>query len=59
MNIRNLARVIGLRSATPEEIEELVQRWSRRGYVVEHVTKTKSGIKLSFNGILKLYKRKA
>jgi hypothetical protein len=44
--------VIGLRTATVEEIVELKQKYPRG----THVTHTSKGTKLPFNGVFRTYK---
>lgn len=52
---RYLYRVIGFRSASPEEIQKMVAKWKSRGYSPEHHTEGRDGRKLPFNGVLRVY----
>lgn len=45
--------VIGLRSATIEEIKTLAIEWQKKGYKVKHLRFYKSGLPLPHNGVLR------
>ena len=44
--------VIGLRSASREEIKAITIEWQTKGYIVKHKRFYKSGLPLPNNGVL-------
>ena len=50
-----IAGAVGLKTATPSEIEDLIVKYRSMGYIVTHVKKIGNRV-LSYNGMLKLEK---
>lgn len=54
--VRISKKTDGLRDYTDREIADRIAKLRSEGYTVEHVTRTKSGKALPYNGVLKYWR---
>jgi len=52
--VKRLRGIVGLKSCTLSEVEDLIKDYQKEGYKVWHKTKNASGKLLSYNGVLEL-----